>query len=187
MFRLFVGVLFPDDIRNRLSSLYSGLPGARWVDAQSMHLTLRFIGEVGGGQAEDIDAALQRVTAPAFDLVVSSVDFFESGGKVHTLWAGVDKQPLLMHLRDKIESAVVRAGCTPERRKFKAHVTLARFRTDPGPRIGAFLQLNGRLSIGPFTIDRFILFRSHLGSERAHYEILAEYPLDLYAAPRRAI
>jgi 2'-5' RNA ligase len=181
MFRLFVGITLPQDIRLRLVGLCSGLPGARWIDPDSMHLTLRFIGEVGGAQADDIHAALQRVAAPAFDLLISGIDCFESGGKVHTLWAGVEKQPLLAHLRDKVESALVRAGCEPERRKFKAHVTLARFRNGTGIRIGPFIQANNPLAEGPFVVETFTLFRSHLGGDRAHYEALAEYPLE--AAP----
>ena len=89
---------FRSDVRLRLAALCSGLPGAKWIDPENMHLTVRFIGEVGGAQAEDIDMALSRVYAPAFDLVISGIDCFESGGKVHTLWAGIDKQPLLLHL-----------------------------------------------------------------------------------------
>ena len=82
-----------------------------------------------------------------------------------------------MHLYGKVESALVRAGCEPERRKFKPHVTLARFRSGGGNRIGSFVQAYNHLTIGPFQVDRFTLFRSHLGSEKAHYEELAEYSL----------
>jgi 2'-5' RNA ligase len=181
MFRLFVGIAFPDDVRFRLATLCSGLPGAKWIDPENMHLTVRFIGEVGGAQAEDIDSALRRISAPPFDLVISGIDCFETGGKVHTLWAGFEKQPLLLHLYGKVESALVRAGCEPERRKFKPHVTLARFRGSGGGRIGSFVQAYNRFAIGPFQVDRFTLFRSHLGSEKAHYEELAEYSLETSA------
>lgn len=178
MFRLFVGIALPQEVRIRLSMLCSGLPGAKWIDAESMHLTLRFIGEVRGDLAEDIDAALQQVDAPAFDLLLTGIDCFENGGKPHTVWTGVDKQPLLSHLRDKVESALVRAGCEPERRKFKPHVTLARLRGgSEGGRLGAFMQQYNRIAVGPFLVDSFTLFRSHLGSEKAHYEALVEYPL----------
>lgn len=178
MLRLFVAIAFPDEIRDDLAEICSGLPGARWIDPESMHLTLRFIGEVGGDVAEDVDAALRGVVAPSFELLIAGVDCFESGGKVHTVWAGIEKQPLLAHLRDKIESAVVRAGCEPERRrKFKPHVTLARFRGGTPPRLGTFMQNHSRLALGPFPVERFTLFRSHLGSEKAHYEALADYPL----------
>jgi RNA 2',3'-cyclic 3'-phosphodiesterase len=187
MFRLFVGIGLPEDVRLRLAHVCAGVPGAKWIDAQSMHLTLRFIGEVGGGDVEDIDAALQRVAVPAFDLAVSDIGCFESGGKVHTLWAGVEKQPSLLRLRDKVESAVVRAGCEPERRKFKAHITLARFRNAEPARVASFIQRYNPLMIGPFAVDQFILFRSHLGSEKAHYEALAEYPLGVRTLPQGSL
>ena len=182
MFRLFVGIVFPEDVRFRLAALRFGLPGAKWIDAENMHLTVRFIGEVGGAQAEDIDMALARVSAPAFNLVISGIDCFESGGKVHTLWAGIEKQPLLAHLYGKVESALVRAGCEPDKRKFKPHVTLARLRGGGGSRIASFIQAYNRLAIGPFAVDRFTLFRSHLGGEKAHYEELADYRLEPSAA-----
>ena len=178
MFRLFVGIMLPPDVRASLSRLCCGLAGAKWVDPDSLHLTLRFIGEVGGGFAEDIDAALQQVDAPAFTLMLTGIDCFESGGKAHTLWTGVGKQPLLSHLRDKVESALVRAGCEPERRKFKPHVTLARLRGGESARLGAFMQQYNNVAVGPFPVDSFTLFRSHLGSERAHYESLVDYPLE---------
>jgi len=177
MFRLFVAIALPEDVRTRLDLICAGVPGARWIEPESMHLTLRFIGEVPGDLAEDIDAALLQVSAPAFDLVLSGVDSFQSGGKVHTLWTGAAKQPLLVHLRDKVESALVRAGCEPERRKFKPHVTLARFRNPDSGRIAAFIQRHNPLSIGPFEVAAFTLFRSHLGGQQPHYEALVDYPL----------
>jgi 2'-5' RNA ligase len=186
MFRLFVGISLPEDVRRRLAAMCSGLPGAKWIDPESMHLTLRFIGEVGGGQAEDIDAALRGVSAPAFDLRVSGIDCFETGGKVHTLWAGIDKQPLLLRLHDKVESALVRTGCEPERRKFKPHVTLGRCRPNAQARIGSFIQMHNRIALGPFPVDHFTLFRSHLGSEKVHYEELAHYALETEARPSRS-
>ena len=182
MFRLFVGIALASSVRRRLAFVCGGVPGARWVDPDHMHLTLRFIGEVGGDRAQDVHEALSDVRAPAFELTLSGIGCFETGGKVHTLWAGVDRQPLLAHLHDKVESAIVRAGCEPERRKFKPHVTLARFRDGSPARLGRFLQDHGRLSSEPFEVDEFTLFRSHLGHERAHYEALAEYPLTRYAA-----
>ena len=166
MFRLFVGIVFPEDVRFRLAALRFGLPGAKWIDAENMHLTVRFIGEVGGAQAEDIDMALARVSAPAFNLVISGIDCFESGGKVHTLWAGIEKQPLLAHLYGKVESALVRAGCEPDKRKFKPHVTLARLRGGGGSRIASFIQAYNRLAIGPFAVDRFTLFGVTLAARK---------------------
>jgi RNA 2',3'-cyclic 3'-phosphodiesterase len=177
MFRLFVGIPLPSTIRARLAGLCSGVPGARWVAPENMHITLRFIGTVGGGDAEDIHERLSRVQSPAFALTLAHVGCFESGRKVHSLWVGVNREPYLIRLADKVDSAIVRAGIVPERRKFKPHVTLARFRTGTSPRIGTFIERNYPFTTVPFPVDHFTLFRSFLGGEGAHYKSLADYPL----------
>lgn len=178
MFRLFVALPLPAEVRERLASLCSGIPGARWVPPENMHVSLRFIGEVDGADAEDIHEALDGVRAAAFALSITGLGCFESGHKVRSLWAAVNRDEPLMRLQDKVETAVTRSGQASERRKFKPHVTLARFRTGtPGARIGSFMERNNALSIGPFPVPAFVLFRSHLGGEGAHYEVLAEYPL----------
>ncbi|MBK8907874.1 MAG: RNA 2',3'-cyclic phosphodiesterase [Rhodospirillales bacterium] len=178
MFRLFVALPLPREVREHLAGLCSGIPGARWVPPENMHVTLRFIGEVGGADAEDIHEALDGVRMPAFGLSIAGLGCFESGHKVRSLWAAVKRDELLMRLQDKVEMAVTRSGQTPERRKFKPHVTLARFRSGASvARIGSFMERNNAIALGPFQIPSFALFRSHLGGEGAHYEVLAEYPL----------
>ncbi len=178
MFRLFVGIPFPEDVRAALAGLCAGLPGAKWVAPENAHLSLRFIGEVGKDDADDIHHALERISAPAFDLVIAGIGCFQTGRKVRVLWAGIEKEPLLLRLQEKVESAVVRAGFEPERRKFKAHVTLARFRNGAPDRVGAFIENHNRFGAGPFHVDHFTLYRSHLGNAGPHYEALAEYPLE---------
>jgi 2'-5' RNA ligase len=177
MFRLFVGIPLPEDVRDTLVRLCGGLPGAKWVDRDEMHITVRFIGEVDGGTARDIDDALCRISAPAFALTLAGIDVFAQSGKVRTLWAGVRKEPLLMHLREKVESAMVRTGLPPERRKYKPHITLARFRNGVSDRMGGYLQRYSQFVSMPFQVSDFTLYRSHLGSRGAHYEAVAEYDL----------
>lgn len=178
MLRLFVGLAFPEGIRQHLALLCSGLPKARWVAPESLHLSLRFIGEVDEIQAEAIDANLLAIKAPGFDLSLAGVGTFGQGRQTRVLWAGVGRQPALDHLQAKVESAVVRAGLEPEGRRFSPHVTLARFReSPPAGRLGAYIQHNEMFRAGPFPAREFILYRSHLGGEGAHYERLAEYPL----------
>lgn len=179
--RLFVGLPLPEDLRQRLAGLGVGLPGARWVAPDNLHVTLRFIGEIDDGQAEDIDAALAAIRAPAFDVTVGGVGCFDRGGKVHTVWAGVEAGAAIGHLYEKVESAVVRAGFEPERRKFKAHITLARLRGTPAHRVGDYILARQDFVGGRFTAEGFTLFRSHLGHAGAHYEALVDYPLDAMA------
>ena len=93
------------------------------------------------------------------------------------LWAGVARNPALQHLRDKVESAVVRAGQPPEGRKFVPHITLARFKIETGHHLANFLAEHNLLKICPIRIDRFTLFQSHMKRDGSVYEPLADYPL----------
>ena len=108
--RLFVGLALPKDIRDRLRMLSGGLAGARWVKPENLHLSLRFIGEVPGGEERDIFEALRGIEAPAFDLMLSGLGSFERRGRVHAVWAGVEKSDGLSHLQSKVAAALVRTG-----------------------------------------------------------------------------
>jgi RNA 2',3'-cyclic 3'-phosphodiesterase len=178
MIRIFVGVPLPETVREQLAGLCHGLPGARWVAPENLHVTLRFIGEVDEAEAEDIDAVLATIRHPAFPLALHGADCFGSGKKVRVVWAGVEQSEPLMHLYGKVESALVRLGLDPEGRKYKPHVTLARLRDTPRRHLGAFLAAAGSFRTEPFTVTGFTLYRSFLGRQGAHYEALAEYPLD---------
>jgi RNA 2',3'-cyclic 3'-phosphodiesterase len=178
--RLFVGIALPETVRDRIALLEGGIPGARWVKRDNLHVTLRFIGEVDGGAAHDIDAALAAVKGRGFPMAFSGLGCFDRRGRVHTLWVAIEKSDALMRLQAKIESALVRAELEPERRKFHPHAAIARMKNGvkPGHKIGAYLEANNRFAAGPFDVDRFVLFESHLGRDGPHYETLAEYPLD---------
>ena len=182
MFRLFVAVALPEPIRARLAMLQYGVPGARWVQPENLHLSLRFLGEVDGGVAQDVDGALGRVRAPAFTLNLDGVDQFGDRRTARVLWAGVVRTESLQQLHDKVDRAAVAAGLPPDDRKFRPHVTLARLKemrpkAAALPRVQQWLAHNNLFAAGPIAVDRFVLYRSHLGQEGARYEALAEYPL----------
>ena len=179
MLRLFVALEIPDALRATLATLQSGVPGARWVAPENFHITLRFIGEVDEGQAADIDTLLAGIRAPAFELAVNGVGHFGDGRKLRALYARIERQPALEHLHNKIESAVVRAGCKPERNRFTPHVTLARFgaRDQAGHHLAQFMASNALLRSEPFEIDRFTLFSSLMRAEGSIYTVEADYPL----------
>ncbi len=180
--RLFVGIPLPNDVRARLAGLRGGLKGARWVVPENLHLSLRFIGEVAGGEDKDIAHALQTVSATAFDIRLAGLGAFDRRGRVHAIWAGVEKgvekPDALARLRDSVESTLVRSGLDSEHRKFKPHVTLARMKNGSAQEAGQFLEAHNGFSAGPFTVDHFTLFESHLGHGGAHYVALADYPLE---------
>jgi len=177
MLRLFVAFPLPDGVIARLSMLCSGVPGARWVEPENMHVTLRFIGEVDETTAADIDHALSAVEAPAFTTSLAGIETFGKGYKAHTLWVAVQPNTALTHLHAKVESAIVRAGQPPEPRKFTPHVTLARMTKPEMGRLQNYIEGNGLFSAGPFAVDQFTLYESPPGTGGPVYTPLADYPL----------
>jgi 2'-5' RNA ligase len=179
--RLFVGLELPEDIRASLASLCGGVPSASWVPGDSLHLTLRFIGEVSEGDADDVHDALMGVRAPSFDLALSGVGHFSTGDELRVLWAGVAKSPELTQLQRNVESALVRMGFPREERRWRPHVTLARCAGGSVLQAQGFLQHHALFRAGPFAVEHFTLFSSHRHADGAIYTAEAEYPLPLIA------
>jgi RNA 2',3'-cyclic 3'-phosphodiesterase len=176
MIRLFVGIELPPELRLRLSLLCAGLPGARWVDAGNLHLTLRFIGEVDEGVASDIDAALARIRAPRFAVTLAGAGCF-GGDKPRLLWIGVENSDALFLLRDRVEAALRRVGLAPDTRRFSPHVTLARLKQVAVPHLQEFLGANALFRAAPVAVDRFSLIASYPTKSGAIYEDQADYAL----------
>jgi len=176
--RLFVGVELPWLLRERLSMLAGvGLPGARWVPPENYHLTLRFIGETPRHRAEDIDSALAALSARSFSLTMAGVGTFTKGGRSTALWAGVERNPQLDHLQNKIETALQRCGLEPERRRFQPHVTLARLDNVPEGKLVSYVQAHNLFRAEPVPVQHFTLFSSRLGKEASVYTAEVEYGL----------
>lgn len=175
--RLFVALDLPWALRERLALLASGVPGARWLPSENYHLTLRFIGEMPGHRADDIDAALAGLRGRGFELTLEGVGAHEKAGRPHALYVGVARNPALDHLRGKIETALQRAGLEPERRRFLPHVTIARLDGVADGRLVAWLQAHALFRAEPVPIEHFTLFSSRLGKEASAYTAEADYAL----------
>jgi len=179
MLRLFVGIRFNETVGFMLRGLCAGLPGAKWVNPDGFHLTLRFIGDIDGRMADDLDTNLSMIQSPAFDLQLSSVGQFGQFEKAHTVWAGVTRNDALYHLRDKVESAAVRAGIEPEHRRFSPHVTLGKLHRTPPDWLETYLVQNTGFKSPVFTVTEFCLFSSHSGDGGRIYLPEASYPLQV--------
>jgi len=176
--RLFIAIPLSGVARRRLAGLCEGLRVGRWIDPANFHITLKFLGEVDRHQAQDLDAALEGIRAPAFDIAFDGLGTFERKGKVHTLWVGVEKTAEIKRLRDKVERACQQVGFAPEGGRYTPHISLARFKVPPPPGdIGAWLERTEPFSAGPYPVDRFTLFQSHLNREGAVYDALVDYEL----------
>ena len=179
MFRLFVGLSLPDGVIARINIMCSGIPGARWVEPENLHLTLRFIGEVDEPTAEEIDYALRQIEVGPLDLTLTGLGTFGKHGNEHTLWVGVAPSPQLTHLQAKVESAIMRSGQPAEERKFTPHVTIARMNRPDLIHLRHFIEGNGLFQAGPFYVGQFTLFESVPGNGGPVYNALADYPLSL--------
>ena len=127
--RLFTGVEIPDDVAFDLDLMKGGITGSRWIDRDTFHITLRFIGDIDDSLAREIAYELDGVTARPFSLRLKGIDVF-GGNKPHTLFAGVEESADLRRLQQIHERICQVLGLPPEQRKFTPHVTLARLK-DP--------------------------------------------------------
>lgn len=177
MYRLFVSIELPEDVKQSLCRICCDVPGARWLEPDQMHLTLRFVGEVDGVVFRDLMDSLGEVRAPGFDLAVRGVGHFPPRGEPRVLWAGIEKSEALVELRNRVEGAVVRVGVAPEGRKFSPHVTLARLKDTPGRAVGSYLAMHGLLRCDAVPVRAFHLFSSSLSAKRAVHRCEASYPL----------
>lgn len=178
MHRLFVAIDLPEEIKTSLSSLCYGLPGAKWVDMEQVHLTLRFIGEVDGGIFRDIRSVLEDVDSETFDVEIKGLGCFPPRKAPRVLWAGLESSAAMLELKQKVDSRLMRVGIESEKRKFSPHITLARFRQKPSlQRVADYLSGNGLFSLPPFPVADFHLYSSVLTPKGALHQIEASYPL----------
>jgi 2'-5' RNA ligase len=174
--RLFVAIDLPESVTDALERLCTGVPGARWTDPQQYHLTLRFVGEVDGLVARDLDAGLAEISFEPFTLHLDGFGHFPPRGAPKVLWSGISPREPVDALRRAVDRAVLAAGVEPERRKFSPHVTVARFPGGaPLNRIQQFLAGHALYRSEPFRVDRFHLYSSQLHADGAIHTLEATY------------
>ena len=157
--RLFTALEIPNPIAIQLSLLQSGLPGARWVDKESFHITLRFIGDVELPVAREIAYAMERVKTPPFSLKVEGMDVF-GNSKPHSLFARVAKTQSLMDLHTEQDRICQQLKLPADTRKFTPHITVARVRGCKTPTVAQYLSRVGGIQSQEFQVKQFKLFSS---------------------------
>ena len=174
--RLFVALPIPDSVAGGLLMMQGGVPGARWQTREQLHVTLRFIGEVDGREASDLDEVLSGIDAPAFELQLHGVGQFGSK-QPHSLWAGLRPNDLLDHLQRKVDAAIRRIGQPQDAHKFTPHVTLGRLRHPDLDKVREWLVEHALATSPEFAVARFCLYSSKLTSDGSVYRIEQEYSL----------
>lgn len=171
----FIAVDLPVEVREELMLIASGVPGAYWVDEEKLHLTLRYLGEIDGVLLRDLQGALERVAAPAFELQLKGIGFFPPRGEPEVLWVGIEKCPPLMELQQRVDSLCTRMGVTADRRKYAPHVTLARLHDAPDSRLARYAQEQALFKSPVFVPRSFSLYASRRMPEGHEYERIAVY------------
>jgi RNA 2',3'-cyclic 3'-phosphodiesterase len=173
--RLFTALEIPSSVGQSLSLLRGGLPGARWVDPENYHLTLRFIGDIDDVLAREIAYMLGAVKRQQFELRIDGLDSF-GGNKPRAVVAAVPSVPELFELQADHERLMQRVGLEPER-KYKPHVTLARLRDTSSRQVADYLSTRQPFRSTTFPVLRFVLYSSRASVGGGPYVLEAEYPL----------
>jgi RNA 2',3'-cyclic 3'-phosphodiesterase len=174
--RLFTGLEIPSDIGQALATLRGGLPGARWINPENYHLTLRFIGDVDDTVAHEVASLLGRVKRGAFDLHLDGLTSF-GGRKPRAVVANVAPAQALLDVQAEQERLMQRIGLEPEGRKYTPHVTVARLRESSSRDVAEYLAARGFFRTSPFKVSRFVLFSSRASVGGGPYVVEASYPL----------
>ena len=175
--RLFTGLEIPRDVAFALSLKRGGLYGARWMDAENYHITLRFIGDVDHVVADEVTDALDRLSnSEAFTLKLGHLGSF-GGDKPRALYAGVEDNATLRRLQAAQERVLQMLGLPPEGRKFTPHVSLARLRGTSAEEIARFIAFSGRFQPLEFPVGRFVLLSSKDSVGGGPYLVEQAYPL----------
>jgi 2'-5' RNA ligase len=173
--RLFIALPVPEEIADALIPLQSGVPDARWVPAENFHVTLCFAGEVQGRTMRDLEEELSDIAGPPFPVAVAGVEQFSSGKQPRALVALVAKNDRLDWLHQKVSTVARNCGIELEHRKFRPHVTLARFQqgAETGHHIAQFMASHSTFQAGPWVADHFSLYSSRNGlyREEAAYDL----------------
>jgi 2'-5' RNA ligase len=179
--RVFIAVDLPNEIRKTLADvqheLHSSSSSVRWVAPESIHITLKFIGEMPDKRLEDVDAAMTGFTWLPFTITVRGVGFFPGNRSPRVLWAGLEA-PTMRDMAEELDTRMERVGFDKEKRAFRPHITLARARdTRIDSSLVTAAEPYQQRDFGSFVADRVFLFQSKLKPSGAVYEKLKEYLL----------
>ncbi|SPF45490.1 2',5' RNA ligase [Candidatus Sulfotelmatobacter kueseliae] len=193
--RLFIAVDIDDAIRERIARFIEGVqgfaPDARWVKPESLHVTLKFIGEQPEAAVEQIKLALGTISGNAAEIQFRGYGFFPTAKSARVFWIGMEAGPQLALLAATIDTQMAALGVAREARAFSPHLTLARgpggsgaprWRKEDGLH-RSFLRLQEKLAalpapeFGTMTAREFFLYQSQLSPKGSKYMKLARFAL----------
>jgi 2'-5' RNA ligase len=193
--RIFIGIDLDDAIRTSIATFLDGVrgfaPDVRWVSVESLHITLKFIGEQKPEHVDAIRERLKQIEGRPIEIRFAAYGFFPTARSPRVFWIGIDSGPQLAQLARDIDAATAELGIPSEERAFSPHLTLARgsggsgspkWRKGDHPN-SDFSLLDKRLAamppleFGTMTAREFILYQSQLSPKGSKYTRLQRYEL----------
>jgi len=171
MIRIFTAIELPEDIKNSLSSIRTKLKGAKWVNREQMHLTLRFIGEVSEFKLKEITESLNQVSCEPFSINLQGVGHFNS----NVFWAGVRPCIDLSFLKEEVDKKLTQLGLTLENKKYFPHITIARLKGVSSQDLATLLEQFVLFESREFKVVGFKLFSSNLTPAGAIHSVESEF------------
>ena len=188
MIRSFIAIDFPEETRKALEDIQKKLKqcgaGVRWVKPSSIHLTLKFLGNIHPTQVEDIALAVAQEVRdePPITLGAAGLGAFPGRRKPRVIWIGMEGEvQRLTRIQARVENALEPLGFVREKRPFRPHLTIGRVKDHR--RLQALIDAMATLDMPPFNsfdADEIILYKSDLRPTGAIYTKLHRMPL---AAP----
>lgn len=176
MARLFFGLEIPSEIKHRLLKVRSAVSGAKWQSAEQLHITLLFLGSVEELQLEAVANAAREIQSEPFELSVAGLGCFGQSRRPRNLWAGVQPEAPVAAIHEALGQRMENLGFEAERRSFLPHITLARFKRQPGS-VEGLLAEQGASVFGQFAVTEFALFESKPGPAGSVYRVIERFPL----------
>ena len=167
--RLFIGITLPEEIKDSIERICFGIPKVNWIKKENLHLTIKFIGEVET-DVLGISEVLKKIEFNPFDIQLKSVGVFKSKFQ-SVLWAGVENNPELEKLNQKINSNLNQLGIPSEKQSFHPHITLARLKEVNWNKVNHYLDEFKLFETVPFAINEFQLFSSVLSPKGSIYTV----------------
>jgi 2'-5' RNA ligase len=184
--RVFVAINLSQNEKGRLETaarpLFESRFPMRWVEAPNVHLTLKFLGEVNEDRLPELFAALNDAAAGqgSFEMAVNGFGAFPSLRRPRVAWAGIEANPRLSDLQQRVETALAALGFERERRGFHPHLTLGRARKHArSNEFKGFDELVSQLSYeDAFRVTAVDVMRSQLKPDGAVYSVIHSVPLE---------
>ena len=188
--RSFVAIKLPDELKLALVRLQERLKSesqaaVKWVDPYSIHLTLKFLGDIRTDMVSRITAALEGAAQgiSPFHLEASGTGVFPNLKRVQVVWVGVSGEvDRLSQLQQRVDSCLTSLGFISESRPFTPHITLARLRNQATPderqKLGQLIASTSFQTAYSIEVDSFHLMRSQLTRQGAIYSRISSIKLE---------